>query len=65
MKHTYVLVKKSLGFVIREVKQIFYLSVDLVKRIVKVEGKEVKLSPKEYYEYLVTGIYPLPTYTKD
>ena len=25
----------------------------------------LKLSPKEYYEYLVTGIYPLPTYTKD
>jgi two-component system KDP operon response regulator KdpE len=32
-------------------KPVFYtgaLSVDLVKRIVKVEGKEVKLSPKEY-----------------
>ena len=25
----------------------------------------LKLSPKEYYEYLVTGIYPLPTYSKD
>ena len=25
----------------------------------------LKLSPKEYYEYLVTGVYPLPMYTKD
>ena len=25
----------------------------------------LKLSPKEYYEYLVTGVYPLPMYMKD